>query len=455
MKIIILGAGQVGGTTAESLAKEGNDVTIVDTNQHLLSRLQDRLDIRTVNGHASSPETLIAAGIENADMLIAVTQNDEVNMVACQVANSLFQTPKKLARIRSSCYNEYENLFSPKDMPIDVTISPERLVTAYVHRMIEQPGVLQIVEFCAGKAQLVSVKVGESSQMDGQPITKLLDILPDIKMRVAAIFRDGKVMPERSRQPLQPDDEIFFLALTHEIATLVKVFRPSYKPYNRVLIAGGGSIGRQLASLLEPNHQVIVIERYEHQAKALEKSLPNIKVVHGSAGDAELLTEIDIEHIDAFCAVTNDDEANILSAMLAKRLGTRKVFSIISKASHVELVKNTSIDVAISPAQVTIGTLLRHIRKGDVVKVHSLRQGAAEAIEVIVHGDADTSKIIGRSIQQIKLPKSASVAAILRGDEVIFSDENLLIQSEDHLIIFISDQKDIAAVERAFQLHFG
>ncbi|BDZ75349.1 MULTISPECIES: Trk system potassium transporter TrkA [Methylophaga] len=455
MKIIILGAGQVGGSTAESLVNEGNDVTVVDTDSYLLERIQDRLDIRAVNGHASSPETLIAAGIEDADMLIAVTQNDEVNMVACQVANALFKTPKKLARIRASDYVEYPALFSPDAFATDVIISPEQLVTAYIQRLIEQPEVLQVVEFFDGMAQLVAVEVSEQSPMAGKPISKLLDILPDIKMRVAAIFRDNQAIQATGREALQPGDEIFFLALTQHISKLVKVFRHAYKTYERILIAGGGNIGRQLAKRIETNHKVKIIEMDPKRARFIAEGLKKSVVLHGDAGDANLLQEENISKTDVFCAVTNDDEVNILSAMLAKRMGARKVISIIGKASHVELVRGTSIDLAISPAQITIGSLLTHIRKGDVVTVHSLRQGAAEAIEVIAHGDLTTSKVVGRHIEQIKLPASASVAAILRNEHVLFSDKSLVIEPDDHLIIFISNQRDIMAVEKLFQVDFN
>lgn len=455
MKIIILGAGQVGGSTAERLVNEGNDVTVVDTNSYLLEHIQDRLDIRAVNGHASSPETLIAAGIEDADMLIAVTQNDEVNMVACQVANALFKTPKKLARIRASDYVNYPTLYSPDAFATDVIISPEQLVTAYIQRLIKQPEVLQVVEFFDGMAQLVAVEVSDQSPMAGKPISKLLDILPDIKMRVAAIFRKNQAIQASGREALQPGDEIFFLALTQHISKLVKVFRHTYKTYERILIAGGGNIGRQLARRIESSHKVKIIEMDPERARYIAEGLKKSVVLHGDAGDANLLEAQDIAETDVFCAVTNDDEVNILSSMLAKRLGARKVISIIGKASHVELVRGTSIDLAISPAQITIGSLLTHIRKGDVVTVHSLRQGAAEAIEVIAHGDLTTSKVVGRHIEQLKLPASASIAAILRNQQVLFSDKSLVIEPDDHLIIFISNQRDIMAVEKLFQIDFN
>lgn len=455
MKIIILGAGQVGSTTAKTMVEEGNDVTVIDNEPQLLSRLQDNLDLRTVHGHASNPELLISAGIEDADMLIAVTANDEVNMVACQIAGALFNTPKKLARIRATSYVEQTNLFQPGAIPIDVIISPEKLVTQYLQDLIEQPEVAEVHEFFKGQAQLVAVSVDKQSPIAGRPIKDLLDILPKVSMRVAAIFRNNKAVTAKGTVKLEPGDEIFFLAETKHIAKLVEVFRPSYKPYEHIIIAGGGNIGKQLARQIENSYKVKIIDHDSSRTRQLAEELHNTVVLNGDVADSELLLEENITQTDVFCAVTNDDEANILSAMLAKRLGARKTFSIIGKASHVGLVMGSAIDIAISPAQVTIGTLLTQIRRGDVVKVHSLKNGAAEAIEVVAHGDRKTSRVVGRHIDELKLPDSASVAALLRGNEILFPEKPLVIEPDDHLILFISDQKDVLLVEKLFQVAFN
>lgn len=454
MKIIILGAGQVGSSTAESLSNEGNDITVIDQNAVLLERLQEHLDIRTVVGFAAHPETLLKAGIRDADMLIAVTHNDEVNMVACQIASSLFNTPKKLARIRAADYLQYPALFNLDAIPIDVTISPEHLVTEYIVDLIEQPEARQVLNFFDGLAQLVAIKIDYGSDMDGRAIEDLLELLPKVQMRVAAIFRDDKPIKPDGGANLRAGDELFFLAKKQQVRDLVKVFKKDYQPYQRLVIAGGGHIGKQLAQRLEKDHHIKIIEHDENRARTLAEELHSSLVLHGDVGDANLLKEEQINKTDVFCAVTNDDEANILSAMLAKRLGVRKAFSIISKASHVELVEGTSIDIAVSPAQITIGTLLRHIRRGDVVTVHSLRQGEAEAIEIVVHGDKQTSQVVGRRLDELKLPASATVGALMREDEILFAHKEILIESGDHLIIFIASQQDIDAVEKLFQVAF-
>ena len=454
MKIIILGAGQVGSSTAESLVNEGNDVTVIDQNPVLLERLQEHLDIRTVVGYAAHPGTLLKAGIKDTDMLIAVTHNDEINMIACQIASSLFNTPKKLARIRAADYLEYPALFALDAVPIDVIISPEQLVTDYITHLIEQPEVLQVLTFFDDRARLVAVRVDAGSIMDGKAIHDLLDLLPKIQMRIAAIFRNESAIPLGGKIILQAEDEVFFLAEKHQISELVKVFKKDYQPYKRIFIAGGGQIGKQLAQRLEKSHNVKIIEHNENRARVIAEDLHHSLVLHGDVGDASLLKEEYIHKTDVFCAVTNDDEANILSAMLAKRLGARKTFSIISKASHVELVEGTSIDIAVSPAQITIGTLLTHIRRGDVITVHSLRQGAAEAIEIVAHGDKQTSNVVGRKLSELKLPKSATVGAILRKEKILFAEKNIQIESGDHLVIFLTEQQDVDEVEKLFQVGF-
>ncbi|AFJ03689.1 Trk system potassium uptake protein TrkA [Methylophaga frappieri] len=454
MKIVILGAGQVGSNTAEKLASEGNDITVVDTNTSLLEHLQDRLDIRTVTGHAAYPETLERAGLRGADLLVAVTQNDEVNMIACQVAKTLFQTKKRIARIRSTPYLQTRLGGENGIFSIDVIISPEKLVTDYLFDLISQPEVTESLAFFDGMAQLVAVRVDDKSEMSGKPVKHLLSILPEVSLRVAAIFRSDKLLPDAGNSMLLSNDEIFFLAKREDITPAIKVFRPDYQPYQQIIIGGGGNIGRQLAEKLQNNLSVKVIEQNPEQASQLAKDLPDCTVLQGDTGDAELLKNEHIEESDVFCAVTNDDEANILSAMLAKRMKARKVFSIISKASHVDLIRETKIDIAISPAQITIGSLLTHIRKGDVVMVHSLRQGAAEAMEIIAHGDKKTSRVVGRQISEIPLPESSTVAAILRDDDILFPAPQDRIDSGDHLVIFTANRKDVQAVEKLFHVDF-
>ena len=452
MKIIILGAGQVGSSVAYNLSSESNDITLVDTDELLLRDLQDRLDIRTVVGHASYPDVLVRAGAEDADMIIAVTNSDETNMVACQLAYTLFHTPTKIARVRAQEYLDHEKIFNQDALPIDVTISPEQLVTDYIRRLIDNPGALQVLDFAGGRAQLVAVSAYYGGPLVGHELRTLREHMPKAEARVAAIFRRGRPIEPDGHTVIEADDEVFFIAATKHIRKVMSELRRLDKPVKRVILAGGGNIGKRLAEVLENNYQVKIIESGLERAKQLSEELIKSIVLHGDAADEELLLNENIENTDVFVALTNDEEANILSAMLAKRLGARKVMSLINRASYVDLVESGIIDIAISPQLATIGTLLTHIRKGDVVVVHSLRRGAAEAIEAVAHGDQRTSKVVGRMIEEIKLPKGTTIGAIVRGDDVIIAHHDIVIEPEDHVILFLMDKSRIGEVERLFQV---
>jgi trk system potassium uptake protein TrkA len=452
VKIIILGAGQVGRTAAYHLSREeANDVTVVDQNEDILRDLQDRLDIRTVNGNASSPRVLEAAGIASTDILVALTNSDEVNMLACQVAWTLYRTPKKIARVRSADYAERDTLFGENGVAVDVWISPEQLVTEYVARLIRYPGALQVLDFADGRVRLVGIRALQGGPLVGQALSTLREHIPSADARVAAIYRAGKSIKPEGTTVIEDGDEVFFLAARENIRVVMKEMRREEAPARRVVIAGGGNIGLRLAIELEGKNQVKLIERDSKRARRVSEQLKSTTVLHGDAADEELLLEENIDSADIFAALTNSEEANILSAMLAKRLGAHKVMALINKPSYAELIESGSIDVAISPQTVTIGSLLAHVRRGDVVRVHSLRRGAAEALEVVVHGDADSSKVIGRRIEDISLPEGTTLGAVVRGEEVIIAHHDTTVQADDHLILFLTDRRHIEAVEKLFQ----
>ena len=452
MKIIILGAGQVGASVAANLASEANDITVVDENPAVLQELQDRLDIRTLVGHASYPDTLAQAGADDADMILAVTNSDETNMVACQVAYTLFHTPTKIARVRSIEYLNHSRLFAQEALPIDVLISPEQLVTEYIERLIENPGALQVLDFADGRVQLVAVRAFHGGPLVGHELRELRKHIPGADARVAAIFRRGKAIVPGGDTIIEVDDEVFFVAARKHIRGVMSELRKLDKPVKRVILAGGGNIGMRLAKAIENRYTVKIIDRNEDRSRILSETLDKSIVLLGDAADENLLLEENIEGTDVFCALTNDEEANILSAMLAKRLGARKVMSLINRASYVDLVQSQTIDIAISPQQATIGSLLAHVRRGDVVVVHSLRRGAAEAIEAVAHGDSRSSRVVGRAIDEIKLPSGTNIGAIVRGEEVIIAHHDTVIESDDHVIMFLSDKSCIQEVERLFQV---
>ncbi len=452
MKIIILGAGQVGASLAETLSHENNDISVVDTNNKNLELLRDRLDIHTICGLASHPDILLQAGGRDAEMLIAVTNSDEVNMVACQIAYTLFHTPTRIARIRSAKYlAKDEQLFNDKALAINVLISPEQLVTSYIQRLIEYPGTLQVLNFAEGKVQLVAVKAREGGSIVGQEIQTIRKHMPNEDARVAAIYRRGRSIIPKRDTIIEVDDEVFFVVDRKHTRKVMAELRRRDKPNKRIMIAGGGNIGRRLALALEHNYRVKLIDRNPSTAKALSAELDKTIVLLGDVSDEELLVEENIESVDVFCALTNDDEANIMSALLAKRLGANKVMALINRTAYVDLVESGDIDIAISPQQATIGSLLAHVRQGDVVMVHSLRKGAAEAIELIAHGDPSTSKVIGKTISEVNLPKGTNISAIVRDGEVIITHHDTVIKTDDHLILFLINKNDMKVIEQLFQ----
>ena len=455
MKILILGAGQVGGTLAEHLASEQNDITVVDSDAIRLRELQDRLDINTVLGQASHPDIIHKAGGEDTDMLIAVTNSDEINMVACQVAYTLFRIPTKISRIRSTSYIARNNLFSPEAIPIDMLISPEQLVTNYIKQLLEFPGALQVLDFANGKVQLVGVKAFYGGLMVGQELSQIRLHMPKVDTRVAAIYRKDRSIIPTGDTIVEADDEVFFIAASDHILPVMSELRRMDKPYRKVIIAGGGNIGERLAEAIETRYQVKIIDASEQRCLHLSETLNRTIVLNGNASDRELLLEENIDNTDVFCALTNDDEANIMASMLAKRLGARKVITLITNPAYVDLVQGGEIDIAISPQQITIGSLLTFVRKGDMANVHSLRRGAAEAIEIIAHGDSRTSKVVGKHLSDIDLPEGVTIGAIVRNNSVIIAHKHVIIETDDHVILFLVNKQQIKLVEKLFQVGFA
>ncbi len=455
MKIIILGANQVGSTLAETLANEANDITVVDADTEKLRELKDHIDIGTVAGHPCLPDVLERAGGQDADMIIAVTESDEINMVACRVAYSLFQTPKKICRIRASSYLVSDKLFGQQGIAVDTVISPELIVSSDIERLLALPGSLQVLDFADGKVQLVAVKAYYGGPLVGQEIRLLRQHMPSVDTRVAAIFRkDRPIIPEGSTV-IEADDEVFFVAAQKDIRACMSELRRMDRPYKRLMIAGGGNIGMRLAERVEDKYQVKIIERNPERCSLISETLNHAIVLNGEASQRDLLIEENIADTDVFLALTNDDEANIMSSLLAKRLGAKKVMALINNSAYVDLVQGGEIDIAISPQQATIGSLLAHVRRGDVVNVHSLRRGAAEAMEAIAHGDEASSKVVGQAIQDIDLPEGTTIGAIVRNDEVLIAHDNTVVEADDHVILFLVDRKRIPEVERLFQVGFS
>jgi trk system potassium uptake protein TrkA len=468
LRIVILGAGQVGSSIAESLVSEANDITVVDTNAVPLKKLQDRLDLRTVTGNAGHPAVLERAGARDADMILAVTQSDEINMVACKLAATMFNIPTKIARIRSADYLSHPEIFSPENFSVDFSICPEQVLTDYIVKLIEFPEALQVLEFADGKVSLVAVRAFQGGPLVGHQLQYLRSHMPQIDTRVAAIFRhDSPIIPE-GNTVIEAGDEIFFIAATENIRDVMRELRRMDEPVRRVMIGGGGNIGRRLAKALDNKYEVKIIEYTKAGAESLAAELSETLVLVGDVTDEELLEAENVGEMDVYCALTNDDENNIMSSLLAKRMGVRKVIALINRSSYVNLVQSGQIDVAISPAQATIGTLLARVRRGDCAAVHSLRRGAAESLELVAHGDAKSSKIVGRRVEQINLPKGTTIGAIVRRQEragsrnvndkpsydhqVIIAHHDTMIEPDDHVIVFVVNKRMVSKVERLFQV---
>ena len=453
MKIIILGAGRVGTSLAQHLAFEGNDITLVDTDQARLMALQEEMDIQTLCAHGAHPSTLLAANAEAADMLIAVTQSDEVNMIACQIAHTLFKTPLKIARIRSTEYTQHTDLYSGQAIPIDVLISPEQIITTLICQLIEYPDALQVLSFSQGLVKLVALKVKETGELCDKPFSAFFNLPLSQKASFLGLYRQGLYEEPDPNGIAEPNDIIYFLTTTEYVSPLIHLWHPIHEAGQRVIIAGGGNVGKRCSEQLNENYQVKMIEKSDARAQYLAENLHNTLVLKGDATDKTLLLEADIESSDIYCALTQVDEANILSALLAKKLGAKKVMALINNPAFVDIMENSQIDHIISPQEATIGNLLTHIRRGDVVNVYSLAHGAAEAIEGIVHGTAETSRLVGKSVADIELPKGSQLGAIIRQQRCIIPPTaEIKIQENDRVIFFLSHRESITDIEKLFQI---
>jgi trk system potassium uptake protein TrkA len=462
LKIIILGAGRVGTSVAENLVGEANDITIVDVDGVSLAKIQERLDLKTIEGNASHPGILEQAGAATADLLLAVTQSDETNLVACKLAATLFNTPTKIARIRQANYLAHPHIFSPENFNVDFTICPEQILTDYIKKLIDVPEALQVLDFANGLVKLVAVRVRADGLLVGRELQHIRETMPSIDTRVAAIFRRNRPIKPRCDTVIEEGDEVFFIAASENIKSVMKQLKRMEKPIKRIMLAGGGNIGSRLAQAIEHKYQVKLIDHNKESCLRLAQQLSHTLVLHGNVTDEKLLSDENVDEMDLFCALTNDDEDNIMSALLAKRMGARKVIILLNRGIYVDLIQGGEIDIAISPAEVTIGSLLTHVRQADVTIVHSLRRGAAEALELVVHGDIQSSKVVGRRIDELDLPENVTLGAIVRNKtdnlaaaEVLITHHDTVIESGDHLIVFVIGKANIPKVEKLFEISSG
>ncbi len=452
MKIVILGAGAVGSTLASLLSQE-NDLVVVDHNSSELHRLEEEADIKTLLGGASYPNILVNAGIQEADMVVAVTGSDETNIVSCMIAKVLNKSIKTIARVREISYlkGKTKEAMDSGEIPVDIHISPEQLITEHIQGLIEIPGSLQVMEFGQGKLNLVAVRAVEGGPMIGHEIGDLKKHMPKIDSRVAAIFRKGESITPLGSTVIEANDEVFFISKKGEASKVVNEMRKKEEPYKNIIIAGGGKIGARLAKRIEDNHRVKIIESSNERAKRLSEKLESSIVLEGNVCDKNLLHDENVENTDVFAAVTNDDEANVMSCLLAKEMGAHKTVALINNPAYVDLVQTKGIDIAIAPSQITIGTFLAEIEGKDVVRVHSLRKGAAEAIEAIAQ-ESKTGKpsSIGKELGEISLPEGVTIGALIRDNKGKIAHDHVHLRENDHVILFLTDKSAIKQVKETF-----
>ena len=466
MNILILGAGRVGESVAESLVSERNDITVVDTDPVRLAALQERLDLRGVVGNGIQPSVLAGAGIEDADLLIACAPLDETNLTACKVAHDIFNVPTTIARLRSPEFQDGSALMGKAGFAVDRVICPEESVTRYIRKLIEYPEALQVLEFADGLLSLIAVRAQAGGPMVLHSLAEIPRLVPGIDMRIVAIYRQDKVVPDLDGATrIEPGDEVFVLAATDNIRQVLAAMRTADRPVRRVMVAGGGKVGLRLARQIQLEVRLKVIEANRQRCEYLATQLhDDVMVLHGDSTDEELMGHENVQDMDLFIALTSDDEDNILACLLAKRMGARRVIALINRRAYADLVQGTTIDIAISPSHAVIGELLAYVRRGDVEAVHSLRRGAAEALEAIVRGDSKTCRMAGRRIEDVGLPAGAQVGAIVRGlhgpdgsplgeaakPQVLIAHHDTVVQPGDHVILFVPRKSMVRQVEKLF-----
>ena len=447
MKIIIVGAGQVGSSLSINLVKEGNDVTLIDKSADLLENIAEKVDLQTIHGNGAHPRILEAAGANKADMIVAVSKSDETNMIACQVAYTVFGVEKKIARIRDLEYLNYENLFADESTPIDYTISPDLIASSYIKKLIKYQGIRQVFNFSSDEDCFINITFQEDNNSENT-IKFYQQACEKFNSKICAFVRNDKLYSIEDGDIIENGDELLFICKEENIEDITKLFGHN-KNNKRIMIAGGGNIGKHLSENIRENYQVKVIESNEERADYLSEIIDNVNIINADSSNEDILLEENIEHMDVFCALTNDDEANILSAMLAKKLGSKTVISIINKISYSDLLEKQEIDITVSPEDLTMGALLTHVRKGSVLKAHSLMRGNLELLELEVR-DKENSKNIGKNIEQINMPENIIICCIMRDNNFIFDISNILLEKNDRLVCLVN-KKDVKQIEELFE----
>jgi trk system potassium uptake protein len=451
MKVIICGAGQVGFAIARYLANEQNDVTIIDQRPELIRKVSDALDVRCVLGHGSHPPVLEQAGAADADMIVAVTAADEVNMVTCQVARSLFNVPTTIARVRDQTYLEphWANLFSPEHLPIDVIISPEIEVARAIIRRLQVPGALEVIPLAGDRVRLIGVRCTEATPLVHTPLRQLTVLFPDLSIVIVGIVRQGRAIVPSAEDQMLPGDEVLFVVDTQHVTRAMMAFGYEEPEARRIVIFGGGNIGQFLAQQIEALPSGVtakVIEMDRNRAEEAARNLEHTVVLNGDVLDSDILEEASVGSAETVVAVTNDDETNILAALLAKRQGCKRVMALVNKTHYSTLMSQLGIDVVISPRAITVSNVLQHVRRGRIHAVHSLHEGFGELMEA----DAlETSPVVGKPLREVKLPNGVLLGAVVRDGKVISPRGATVVQVNDRVVMFAAASA-VKKVEKMF-----
>ncbi|MCK4738934.1 MAG: Trk system potassium transporter TrkA [Deltaproteobacteria bacterium] len=449
MKAIVIGAGVVGYTIAQKLSSEGQDVVLIEQAQDRIDDVKENLDVRIIKGSGSSPQTLIEAGIEKAELVIAVTNSDEVNMIACLIAETQSRVPKKIARIRNPDYINYSVIFEKDYLDLDLNINPEKAAADRILKIIEVPGARDVVDFVDGNLKLVGCKLGQNSKLVGKKTKELKGIFPEENIVIVAIYRGTETIIPSGPTTLKADDLVFAITASKRATELPRLFGVGGSKSHKTIIIGGGEIGGYLAEKMESKkgHHVKVIERDNERCKYLAEILDKTIVISGDGTDQELLNEENVSEADTFIAVTDDEEANILTSLLAKRLGAERCISLIDKPEYLSMVSTVGIDVAVSPRLASVSDIMQFVRRGNILSVKTLMEDRVEAIETIA---METSDIVGVPLSDIKFPKGAIIGAITSGEDsekMVLPSGDTVIEPGDKVIIFAL-RKTIKKVEQ-------
>lgn len=455
MKVIVCGAGQVGYNIARQLSLENHDVTVVDSSADNIRTVNESLDVQSIRGFASDPDVLERANAADTDLLIALTQSDEVNMVACQVAHSLFNVPTKLARVRNQSYLQpiWADLFSRDNMPIDVIISPELEVARAISRDLVVPGAFDTIPMVEGRVRVIGVRCNEDCPVINTPLRQLTGVFPDLSIVIVGLIRDGKTIVPSADEEMLPGDDVYFVADNEHVARAMTIFGHEERQARRIIIAGGGNVGVFLAQLIRDEHPGVnarIIESSRKRAELAAARLPETTVIHGNALEPSILEEAGVAVTEAIVAVTNDDETNILGSLLAKRHGAQRAIALVNNTNYSPLITTLGVDAVISPRSITASTILQHVRRGRIRAVHSLGEDFGEVMEAEI---LETSSLAGLQIREMELPEGVMFGAVSRGEKIITPRSNTVLNKGDLVVIFVRPSA-VREIERLFAVSF-